>query len=125
MNNLLFLWQIANAEPTAGTNPLFWPFLLVGLAIFYFFMIRPQVKEQKAQQEFFGKLKKGSKVVTGSGIHGTIVDMEETHLSLLIAPKTIITIQRSAISLELTKAVYTKSVSSSKDNITTIEPEKV
>lgn len=124
MNNLLFLWQTAGGDVAAsGPSPLFWPFMLIGLAVFYFFMIRPQVKEQKAQEEFSSGLKKGSKVVMGSGIHGTIVELEKTQISLLIAPKTIITVQRSAISLELTKAVYGKN--DSKENLTTVEAEKV
>ena len=69
-------------------------------------MIRPQAKEQKAQQDFSKGIKRGSKVVTIGGLHGTIVELEETQASLLIAPKTIITIQRSSISMELTKTVY-------------------
>ena len=46
-------------------------FLLVGLlAIFYFFMIRPQQKRQKEQRNFIAAIKKGDEVVTAGGIHG-------------------------------------------------------
>ncbi len=107
MNNLIFLWQDAGTDiASQGTSPLFFPFMLLGLAIFYFFMIRPQAKEQKAQQDFSKSIKRGAKIVTIGGLHGTIVELEETQASLLIAPKTIITIQRSSISMELTKSVY-------------------
>jgi preprotein translocase subunit YajC len=110
MNNILFLWQDAVADIAAqGPSPLFWPFMLVALAIFYFFMIRPQQKEQKAQKSFAEELKKGSKVITIGGMHGTITDIKETEVSILIAPKTIVTLQRSSISLELTKSVYASS----------------
>lgn len=114
MNNILFLWQEAAGEAAAtGMDPLFWPFLLVGMAIMYFFIIRPSAKEQKDQKSFSSNLKKGSKIITIGGIHGTIVSLDEDKLTLLIAPKTIITVQRSAISLEQTKSVYESSTTAS------------
>ncbi|WMX12080.1 MULTISPECIES: preprotein translocase subunit YajC [unclassified Aureispira] len=108
MNNILFLWQEAGGEAAgvAGANPLFWPFMLAAILVMYFFIIRPSAKEQKEQKSFSSNLKKGSKVVTIGGIHGTIASLEEDKITLLIAPKTVITVQRSAISLEQTKSVY-------------------
>lgn len=119
MNNILFLWQDAGGEgAVGGMSPLFWPFMLVGIAIMYFFIIRPSAKEQKDQKSFSSNLKKGSKVITIGGVHGTIASLEEDKLTLLIAPKTIITVQRSAISLEQTKSVYgsTSAAKSSKES---------
>lgn len=113
MNNILFLWQEAAGETATGMHPLFWPFLLVGMAIMYFFIIRPSAKEQKDQKSFSSNLKKGSKIITIGGVHGTIVSLDEDKLTLLIAPKTIITVQRSAISLEQTKSVYESSTTAS------------
>lgn len=117
MNNILFLWQEGGADAAAGPNPLFWPFMLIGIAIMYFFIIRPSAKEQKEQKSFSSSLKKGSKVITIGGVHGTVVSLEEDHITMLIAPKTIITVQRSAISLEQTKSVYgsSSSTNSSKE----------
>src|ERR1700722_13672647 len=46
--------------------------------VFYFFMIRPQVKKQKDQKKYVNELKKGDKVVTTAGIHGRIIDVAET-----------------------------------------------
>jgi len=46
--------------------------------VFYFFMIRPQVKKQKDQKKYVNELKKGDKVVTTAGIHGRIVDVNDT-----------------------------------------------
>ncbi|MFT5647150.1 MAG: preprotein translocase subunit YajC [Aureispira sp.] len=112
MNNILFLWQEAG-EAAGGMNPLMWPFLLVGMVIMYFFIIRPSAKEQKDQKSFSSNLKKGSKIITIGGVHGTIVSLEEDRLTLLIAPKTIITVQRSAVSLEQTKSVYESSTTAS------------
>lgn len=122
MNNILFLWQEAgDAAAAGGMSPLFWPFMLVGIAIMYFFIIRPSAKEQKDQKTFSSNLKKGSKIITIGGVHGTIVSLEEEKLTLLIAPKTVITVQRSAISLEQTKSAYGASSSTSSSK----EPAKV
>ncbi|CAA6821443.1 MAG: Preprotein translocase subunit YajC (TC 3.A.5.1.1) [uncultured Aureispira sp.] len=121
MHNIFFLWQEPAAAAADGMSPLFWPFLMVGMAIMYFFIIRPSAKEQKDQKEFSSNLKKGSKIITIGGVHGTIVSLEEDKLTLLIAPKTIITVQRSAISLEQTKSVYESSTSTTSSK----EPAKV
>ncbi len=52
--------------------------MLIGIfAIMYFFMIRPQRKQQKELQNFRAGLKKGDKVVTAGGIYGTIDQVEE------------------------------------------------
>lgn len=104
MNNVIILWQDVAANQ--GPSPLFWPFMLMGLFVFYFFMIRPQQKEQKQQKTFSESLKKGSKVITTGGLHGTIAELKDTEIILLIAPKTVITIQRNSLSLELTQSVY-------------------
>lgn len=52
------------------------------LIVFYFFMIRPQQKKQKAQAQFRDGLKKGDKVVTIGGLHGTIAQVEGDVLTL-------------------------------------------
>ena len=46
--------------------------------VFYFFMIRPQVKKQKDQKKYVTELKKGDRVVTTAGIHGRIADINDT-----------------------------------------------
>ncbi|MFM8433662.1 MAG: preprotein translocase subunit YajC, partial [Bacteroidota bacterium] len=52
--------------------------LLVGMiVVFYFFMIRPQMRKQKQEQQFRTTLEKGSKVVTIGGIHGKIIEVSE------------------------------------------------
>lgn len=107
MNNTIFLWQTAAATTGQENNPLVTiAFMVVGLAVFYFFMIRPQAKQQKEENNFVEMLKKGAKVVTTGGIHGSIVEVNEETISIMIAPKTFITVQKSSISLSLTKAVY-------------------
>ena len=72
------------------------PFLLIFI-IFYFLLIRPQQKKQKQQQALLDTLKKGDKVVTTSGIWGTITNMGKETVTLQIADNTKIKMQRENI----------------------------
>lgn len=47
-------------------------------AIFYFFMIRPQMKRAKEQRKFQEAVKIGDKIVTTGGIHGEVIEVDET-----------------------------------------------
>jgi preprotein translocase subunit YajC len=53
------------------------PMVLI-VIVFYFFMIRPQIKKQKDQKKLVEELKKGDKVITTAGIHGRIAEVAET-----------------------------------------------
>lgn len=81
-------------------------FPLAIMAVFYFFFIRPQTQRQKAQDDFTGNLEKGKKVVTSSGLLGTINKVEDQIITLQVDAKTFIKVTRTAISKELTEAVY-------------------
>jgi preprotein translocase subunit YajC len=72
------------------------PFLLIFI-IFYFLLIRPQQKKQKQQQALLDALKKGDKVVTTSGIWGTITNMGKETVTLQIADNTKVKMQRENI----------------------------
>ena len=74
--------------------------------VFYFFMIRPQVKKQKEQKKYVTELKKGDRVVTTAGIHGRIVEVAETTF-LVEVDNGKIRFDKSAISLEASKALNT------------------
>lgn len=77
------------------------PFLLMFVVI-YFFMIRPQMKRQKQEKKFAAELKKGDKVVTKSGMHGKVIDLNDNDKSCILetlAGK--IKFERSAISMEM------------------------
>ena len=72
--------------------------------VFYFFMIRPQQKRQKEQRDFLADIKKGEKVVTIGGIHGTIHEVNNDLVTLDIDHKgSKISVSRGAISIESTK----------------------
>jgi preprotein translocase subunit YajC len=83
------------------------PMVLI-MVVFYFFMIRPQVKKAKDHKKLVEELKKGDKIVTTAGIHGRIVDMNETTFLIEVEGGTKIRFDKSAISLDATKSVVPK-----------------
>ena len=81
---------------TAGMLSGFLPLILV-FAIFWFLVIRPQQKRAKEHRNLVAAIKKGDEVYTDSGILGTIQKVTETSVTLEIAPKVSIRIQRARI----------------------------
>ena len=85
--------------PSSGISSL----IMFGMIfiVMYFFMIRPQIKKHKKEREYRLSLKKGDKVVTIGGIHGTVAGFKgkESNLVILKLDKSNnLTINRSAIS---------------------------
>ncbi|MCF2874340.1 MULTISPECIES: preprotein translocase subunit YajC [unclassified Tenacibaculum] len=83
------------------------PFIAM-IGVFYFLIIRPQMKRQKKEKQFQTTIKKGIKVVTSSGIHGKITEINDSDNTVIIetgAGK--IKFERSAISMELSKKYNT------------------
>ncbi len=74
------------------------------LVVFYFFMIRPQMKRQKEQTAFAESLEKGKEVVTASGMIGKIRKIEGQVVELEVANNTFIRVTKSSISKEMTEA---------------------
>ena len=99
MNNLIFV--ILQNQQGGGAMQLV--FLAAIVVVFYFFMIRPQMKKQKTEREFRTSLQKGAKVVTIGGIHGRIIEVNDTTFILEIDNNVKIKIEKSAISAEATK----------------------
>lgn len=95
LTNILLMMQ---PQEGAESNPLmsFLPLLLI-IVVFYFFMIRPQVKRQKETRKFRESLQKGDKVVTTGGIYGKIAKIEETSIHLEIAKDVVIKVDKNGI----------------------------
>ena len=72
------------------------PFLLI-FVLFYFLLIRPQQKKQKQQQSLLDALKKGDKIITTSGIWGTITNMGKDTVTIQIADNTKVKMQRENV----------------------------
>ncbi|WP_341662264.1 preprotein translocase subunit YajC [Blattabacterium cuenoti] len=73
--------------------------------IFYFFMIRPQIKRQKLEKKFQEHLKIGNFIVTNSGIHGKIIDITN-YFCILETITGKIKLEKNTISKELTQLRY-------------------
>ena len=61
----------------------FLPLILI-FVVAYFFMIRPQMKRQKDEKKFIGGLKKGDRVITNSGLHGKIMEINDADHTVVI-----------------------------------------
>ena len=66
-------------------------------AIFYFLLVRPQQKQRKEREAILTAVKKGDRVVTTSGLHGTVVGLSETTVTLKVADQVRLDFDRSAI----------------------------
>ncbi|MGV3545437.1 MAG: preprotein translocase subunit YajC [Pedobacter sp.] len=90
----------------SGTQTL----IMFGLmaVVMYFFMIRPQMKKAKDHKKMVEELKIGDKVVTTAGIHGKIVGAAETTFLIETEGGGKIRFDKSAISLDATKAAAPK-----------------
>jgi preprotein translocase subunit YajC len=96
---------LLQAQPQPGGGMMM-PIMLVGMiVVMYFFMIRPQQKRAKEQKKFAESMNTGDKIITTSGIHGRIVRTNDDGTIVIeIDRNTSITIERSAISMEMTVA---------------------
>ncbi|HMC00569.1 MAG TPA: preprotein translocase subunit YajC [Flavobacteriaceae bacterium] len=85
----------------------FLPFILMFVVV-YFFMIAPQMKRAKKEKKFAAELKKGDRVVTKSGMHGKVIDLNEKDGSCVIETMAgKIKFERSAISMEMSNKLNT------------------
>ncbi|WP_248723462.1 preprotein translocase subunit YajC [Seonamhaeicola sp. ML3] len=79
----------------------FMPMILL-FAVLYFFMIAPQMKRAKKEKKFAAELKKGDKIVTKSGMHGKVVELNDKDNSCVIETLSgKIKFDRSAVSMEM------------------------
>ncbi|GAA4975775.1 preprotein translocase subunit YajC [Algibacter aquimarinus] len=79
----------------------FLPFILMFVVV-YFFMIAPQMKRAKKEKKFNAELKKGDRVITKSGMHGKIIELNDKDGSCVIETMSgKIKFDRSSISMEL------------------------
>ncbi|MCQ2186343.1 MAG: preprotein translocase subunit YajC [Bacteroidales bacterium] len=94
---MLTILQAAPAAPQGGSSLSMWIMLALVFVVMYFFMIRPQRKQQKELQAFRDSLKKGDKVVTMGGIFGTVVEVKETSLLLQVDKDVKIRVAKSSV----------------------------
>jgi preprotein translocase subunit YajC len=89
---------LASGGGTQGWGQ-FIPLILI-VVVFYFFMIRPQVKKQKEAKKFMANIQKGDKIVTIGGIHGKISEIQENAFIVEIAEGVKVKVLKTAISMD-------------------------
>lgn len=78
--------------------------LVLMLLVLYFFMIAPQMKRAKKEKKFAAELKKGNKIITKSGMHGKIAELNDKDNSCVIETQAgKIKFDRSAISMDMSQ----------------------
>lgn len=92
MNSLLFVMLQQQANPLAT----FLPLVLI-IVVFYFFMIRPQMKRQKELRKFHESLQKGDKVIIAGGIYGKIVEVKDEYLIVEIDENAKVKVVKSTV----------------------------
>ncbi len=80
-----------------------WLMLILIIVVMWFFMIRPQRKQQKELQAFRNALKKGDKVVTVGGIFGTIAEVKDDYLILEVDKDVKIRVAKSSVVRDTTE----------------------
>lgn len=99
--NLLNIILMANPGGTEGGGGgigAFLPLILI-IVVFYFFMIRPQMKKTKELKKFREALKKGDKIITTGGIHGKILEEQETTFIIEVEGQSRLKIDKAAIAM--------------------------
>lgn len=121
--------EVNQVDQAMNIISLVWPFLIL-VAIMYFFMYRPTKKMKLERGRFLLSLKKGDRIVTAGGVHGTIKVLRDRYVELEIAPKVIIKVEKSAVHhLEgkpaVGEALYEETVHPAKDKKDVPETEVV
>lgn len=95
---LQFIFLQAPSGGGAGLMGMLFPLLII--VVFYFFLIRPQVKRQRDQQKFVESLKEGMEVLTQAGIIGRITKIDGNVIRLMVDEKTFIRVVKQSITGE-------------------------
>ena len=100
-----FLQAAAPAAGQAGGGWQMWIMLALIFVVMWFFMIRPQRKQQKELQNFRDNLKKGDKVVTIGGIYGTVDEIKEGTVLINVDKDVKIRVSKNALVKDFTEPV--------------------
>lgn len=92
-----------NQQPQGSPWGSFLPMMLIMFAIIYFLMIRPEQKKQKKRREMLSELKKGDRVVTAGGIHGTVGNVKEDSIMVKVADNVVLEFAKASVTSVLNK----------------------
>ena len=92
---------LAGATPPGGSgaNAILTQvmFFAAIFAVFYFLLIRPQQQQKRERERLLSAIKRGDKVVTTGGMHGTVTGLDETTVTLRVADQVKLTFDRAAV----------------------------
>ncbi len=91
------LFAQTGGRPGMGGLTGMLPMLLVMFVVIFFFMIRPEQKKAKMRQRLLAAIKRGDRVMTSSGIFGTVGNVKDTTVMLKIAENTVVEFSKSAV----------------------------
>ncbi len=94
----IFLMSSPQGEGGGGFSSIIFLFMII--AVFYLFMIRPQMKKNKDLKKFRENLNKGDKVITIGGIHGKIAEIKDNVVILEVEGGNRLKVEKSALNME-------------------------
>ncbi len=94
MMNYILLFAPADGEQSPFSGIIF---LVLIIFVFYFFMIRPQMKKQKELRSFRNKIEKGDKVVTTGGLYGRVTEVHDSYVFLEIDSNVKVKVDKAAL----------------------------
>lgn len=89
---------MAEGAESSGADALGFIPLIIIFIIFYFLIIRPQVKRAKEHKKLTESISKGDEVITGGGLLGKVIDVNDNFVSLEISEGTVVKVQRQSVS---------------------------
>ncbi|MBP9998042.1 MAG: preprotein translocase subunit YajC [Bacteroidales bacterium] len=100
------MFTILQAAPAGaqGSQLSFWVMMALIFVVMWFFMIRPQRKQQKEMEKFRNELKKGDKVVTAGGIYGTIAEVQERTVLLKVDGDVKLRVDKTSLQKDFSEA---------------------
>ena len=94
--------EVAAPEMPQQSSWTFWVMIVAMIAVMYFFMWRPESKRRKEMQKFRDGLKKGDKIITAGGIHGTVKEVKETTLLIEVDSNVTLRIEKNMVVADTT-----------------------
>ncbi|MBX3164850.1 MAG: preprotein translocase subunit YajC [Bacteroidetes bacterium] len=105
MNQLVILMSPPQGGQSGNPIMQFLPLIAI-VVVFYFFMIRPQMKKAKEQKKYIEALKKGDKILTIGGIYGKIVEVrDDATIIMEVEDGTKMKISKNAVSQDATSTL--------------------
>ena len=104
MNILTLVLQAAPQKNPEGGGKSIWIMLALMFVVMWFFMIRPQRKQQKELEKFRNELKRGDKVITSGGIYGTVDEVKEKTVLLKVDGDVKLRVDKQCLVRDYTEA---------------------